>query len=83
MRNSVTASKILCMLLPLFIWGSCQMALNQWSSLSSKATSVKMDKVLLCSITAGKLKVKYVSKEVQGREQDYGARSKGKDRNSD
>lgn len=38
----------------------------------------KMDKVLLFSITAGKLRVKCVSKQVQGREQDYVARSKGR-----
>lgn len=37
-----------------------------------------MGKVLLFSITAGKLRVKYVSKPVQDREQDYAARSKGR-----
>lgn len=78
--NSVTASNILscCMLLPLFILGACQTSLNQWSSLSWKATSAKMGKVLLFSITAGKLRVKYVSKQVQDREQDCAARSKGR-----
>lgn len=80
MRNSETASKILscCMLLLLFSLGTCQMSLNQWSSLSWKATSAKMDKVLLLSITAGKLRVKYISKPGRGRQQNYAAVSKGR-----
>lgn len=79
-RNSIIARKIVscCMLLSLFILGTCQMSLNQWSSLFWKAVSAKMMKVLLCSITAGKLRVKYVPKQVQSREQEQ-----GKDRNSD
>lgn len=36
--------------------------------MSDVSVSVKMVKVLLCSITAGKVRVKYVPKQVQGAE---------------